>query len=292
MRPRGIDLKTVMDLTFKAHLHRPVHFCPTCSFHDPGSIFSTFGDSGGDAVGYLPAADLTSSPFLFHHHCLNARGFLSTASVHTWFVWNPRTTRARTPATSPSAGPGMRTGSKGIPALKDLLSAEEQPQGQIKGSQKVPIDESLKTKTKPHTCMSNFPAGQERGYCGHRRLDFRLTHGKIPTDLERLAALPTPTPTPTRLPTFLSPGFRSPFPTLPACSPFRTPPVRASGFGVVGHAGTPLACRGGQVWRPCHFSDFARRCLMAVKAYPVAKNAFSPEASSEFPIGGETPETV
>lgn len=50
---------------------------------------------------------------------------------------------------------------------------------------------------------------------------------------------------------------------------------------------------GSQIWTKCLFSDFSRKCLMAMKAYLMAKKeVFSLQASSEFPIIGKVPEIV
>lgn len=166
--------------------------------------------------------------------------------------------------------PGMSTMSKGqsLPS-KSLLSADEEPQGQIKASEKVSIEESLKSKTKhvyvylPSRTRTRVLLAQEVGLQTHPR--------KNPNWIWKDWHSPPRPPTPTHLPVFLFPGFCSPcvFPLPhPICVSLRIPGG--------GHPGTRLACRGSQIWKRCHFSDFARECLVAVKAYLMAKNVFCP----------------
>jgi len=51
--------KTMIDLTFTAHLHVPADLCPTFSLYKPGSIFSTLETAFGSLVPSFPSVGLT-----------------------------------------------------------------------------------------------------------------------------------------------------------------------------------------------------------------------------------------
>lgn len=76
--PPVIDSKTMMNLTFTAHLHLPTHLSPTLSLHKAGSIFSTW-----------ETVFETLVLCLFHCHSSLCRWILSAVSDRIWSVWDP-----------------------------------------------------------------------------------------------------------------------------------------------------------------------------------------------------------